>query len=226
MVRLVQILDSLLSERLESLQKTSDFETGLLLAQTGSQCDTVLCFVPTPSSDDEAGGAAVSVDSSWMVTHAEAVAHMLPGGVAVIGAYLFSPSGKFSALEAKMRPVLSAALRQLRGVEEAQALLLLLPSDARKASARVFAASSTSLKPLELKTTSMPPQVRLPPRCRAPALPTACTRLRAPARIAAADRRHIAARRARSCTVSRRRGALTPSYGSARRARAARSSRS
>jgi hypothetical protein len=158
-MRLVQILDSLLSERLESLQSSSMFKTGLLLAHSGSQADTILHLIPTPSSDED-GGAAGSVDASWMVAHADAVSHMLPGGVAVLGAYLFSPSAKFSALEAQLRPVLAAALKRLKGVEEAQAVLLLLPTDARKASARVLASDSPSMRPLELKTTSTPPQVK------------------------------------------------------------------
>jgi len=167
MVRAVLILDSLLSEKLESLQKSSTFETGLIIAQVGSQADTVLRLIPTPSNDED-GVVSGGVDASWMVAHADAVSHMLPGGIAVLGAYLFSPSAKFSALEAKMRPVLASALKQLKGVDEAQALLLLLPTDARKASARVLATNSPNVKPLELKTTSTALQVRLTctsPRC-------------------------------------------------------------
>lgn len=159
-MRRVQILDSLLSERLESLQSSSTFETGLLLAQNGSQADTVLHLIPTPSSDED-GSVPGSVDASWMMTHADAVSHMLPGGIAVLGAYLFSPCAKFPALEVKLRPVLAAALKRLNGVDEAQAVLLLLPTDARKASARVLAANSPSMKPLELNTISTPPQVSL-----------------------------------------------------------------
>ena len=67
-----------------------------------------------------------------------------------------------------MRPVLSSALKRLKGIDEAQALLLFLPTDARKASARVFAAKSPTCKPLELKTTSTAPQVRFAPEMFAP----------------------------------------------------------
>ena len=153
--RALAIQASLLSDHLESLQRRSTLETGLLLAHVGAQADAVLHFVPTPSQDD----GAPQVDASWMVTHAEAVSHMLPGGIAVVGAYLFSPSGAFASHEAKLRPVLAAALKRLREADGTQSLLMLLPSDARKATARALVAGSASLKPIELKTTISPPRL-------------------------------------------------------------------
>ena len=157
MPRTLNIDDALLG-RHEELQRTKAFESGLLLAQVGGKTDTLLRFVPTPDQEDAVDKN--QLDTEWTLAHAEQVARMLPGGVAVLGCYVFASNTKLAPLEAKLQPVLHALAKRLPvSVSEPQSVLLLLPSDAKKPSCRACGTATPKLTPLELKPTHAPPQL-------------------------------------------------------------------
>ena len=164
----------LVSSAHESLQRKCQFETGLLLAQQGSQTDTLLRLVRTPAAD---GGAAkqTELDAQWMLAHAAQVARMLPGGVVVLGVYAYAPQPKLNALEAQLNsPVLSEILRRLQsshpsskavGAAGADAeetppdwhsILILMPSDAKRVSFKALARGASKPSPIDPKMTTAP----------------------------------------------------------------------
>jgi hypothetical protein len=166
MPRTVTAEESLVASKHEVLQRTKAFETGLVLAHVGCKADTLLRFAPTP---EEEGGFMFKkgeVDAKWMLQHAELVTHMLPGGVSAIGCYAFAPGAKLAKLEASLQPVVAFLAKRIQGLrpETRQAVLLLLPSDAKKVSAKALSVGSDGavinrLSPLELKLMPSPPQV-------------------------------------------------------------------
>ena len=158
MPRALSADDALLGHH-EKLQRTKSFETGLLLAQAGAKADTLLRFVPTP--EQEEGVKAVAVDPDWMLEHAVQVSRMLPGGVVVLGCYVFAPNAKLAPQEAKLQQVLHAIAKRLPpSVSEPHAVLLLLPSDAKKVVCKSCAAAPpVRLQPLDLKTSPKPPEL-------------------------------------------------------------------
>ena len=158
MPRALSADDALLGHH-EKLQRTKSFETGLLLAQAGAKADTLLRFVPTP--EQEEGVKAVAVDPDWMLEHAVQVSRMLPGGVVVLGCYVFASNAKLAPQEAKLQQVLHAIAKRLPpSVSEPHAVLLLLPSDAKKVVCKSCAAAPpVRLQPLDLKTSPKPPEL-------------------------------------------------------------------
>lgn len=158
MPRTLSIDDTLLGHH-EKLQRTKSFETGLLLAQAGAKADTLVRFVPTP--EQEEGVKAVVVDPDWMLEHAVQVSRMLPGGVVVLGCYVFASNAKLAPQEAKLQQVLHAIAKRLPpSVSEPHAVLLLLPSDAKKVVCKSCAAAPpVRLQPLDLKTSPKPPEL-------------------------------------------------------------------
>ena len=162
MPRPVTAEDSLITKKHEGLQRSKTFETGLVLAHIGGKSDALLHFAPTP---EEEGGFTFkkgAVDAEWMVQHAELVARMLPAGIAVVGCYAFAANAKLSKMESSLQPVLNFLAKRINGIgpESRQAVLLMLPSDAKKVSCRVLDAGSSRPSPVELKLVHAPPQVR------------------------------------------------------------------
>ena len=170
MPRPVVVEEALITSKHEGLQRTTDFETGLLFAQVSQKVDTLLHFAPTPEEDDGFTFSSGQVDAKWMMRHAELVARMLPGGISVIGCYAFAPGATLTRLEATLHPVVTFLAKCTQGIcpETKQALVLLLPSDAKRVSAKAmsvggYGAVGNRLSPLELKLVPSPPQVRLRP---------------------------------------------------------------
>ena len=164
MPRAISAEEALLTSTHEKLQRSKAFETGLVLAHVGGKADVLLRFAPTPEEDGVYTFKKGEVDAKWMVQHAELVAHMLPGGIAVIGCYAFAPNAKLAKLEAALQPVLSFLAKRIQGVrpDSKQALLLLLPSDAKKVSAKTLSvgtdgAVASRLSPIELKLAKETP---------------------------------------------------------------------
>ena len=158
MPRACVVEEKIVTGRHEALQRSKNFETGLLVAQVGGKLDTLLHFAPTPEQE---GGQAGVLDAEWMLEHAAQVARMLPGGLAVIGCYLFAAGSKKVTSEATLLPLLSTLAKRLDpSVAERQALLLLMPSDAKKVTCRALsAAAPTKMQPFELKMSHAPPQL-------------------------------------------------------------------
>jgi len=114
--------------------------------------------------------SSLALDADWTAEHARQVARMLPGGLSVLGLYVFCPDGAFSAAGA---PALRAAAAALAGAlalpaREARAVLLLhgdcSPSAARQHSLRAVdvsggasvaaaeaASAAAPLRPADLK---------------------------------------------------------------------------
>jgi hypothetical protein len=160
MPRACAVEERLVTEHHESLQKSKTLETGLLVGQVGGKADALLRLVPTPPQEDAAGGA--TIDAKWMLQHAAQVARMLPGGIAVMGCYVFAANAKLAKVESMLQSTLAAIAKRLdASVAERQALLLLMPSDAKKTTCRALAAGAGArVQPFELKTSATPPQVR------------------------------------------------------------------
>lgn len=159
MPRTTTIEEKMLESELMWLQKKTAFQTGLVVGQIGSKTDTVLHLAPTPEQD----GKASAVDANWMANHAKQVAQMLPGGIAVLGCYVFAPGAKLTKSEATLTPMLATLAKRLdASIPDRQAVLLLLPSDAKKATCKALPAAATAkLQPLELKLDKAPAQVRV-----------------------------------------------------------------
>lgn len=158
MPRTCTIEERLLTSRLESLQKTKNFETGLIIGSVGSKADALLHFVSTPEQESSKPGV---IDANWMLEHAAQVARMLPGGVAVLGCYVFAAQAKLAKSEATLLPMLATVAKRLdASLTERQAVLVLLPSDAKKATCRALTvASPGKAQPVELKLEKAPPSL-------------------------------------------------------------------
>ena len=155
----VSVAEDLLTPKHEALQAKRSIESGLLLAQLSPKGASLVRFLPTPPQEE---GKPASVDAGWMRSHAEQVERMLPGGLAVVGAYVSAPGAKLAALEAKVQPLLTtlqAQQQRLVGGEPREAVLLLLPADSKKASCKTLAVGGARLQPTELKTARAAPQL-------------------------------------------------------------------
>ena len=137
----------------EALQRSKRCDAGLLVALLGSKSDTLLRLIPAPADE---GVAPNTVDPSWVLEHGKQVARMLPGGVGVLGCYVFAPTADLSGHEAKLQPVLASLAKLLPAPSgEAHAALLLLPSDAKKATCR-SARRSSSRRSSRIRRRSRP----------------------------------------------------------------------
>ena len=80
-------------DRLDELHKSRHRASGLLLAShaPAPNITHLLRLLPTPttSDDDDVDTKAVVPDAPWMRAHADMAAKMLPGGVYLVGAYVF-----------------------------------------------------------------------------------------------------------------------------------------
>eukprot|EP00873_Tetraselmis_striata_P025484 jgi/Tetstr1/445748/TSEL_033396.t1 len=136
-------------------------EVGLLLGRLGSGAkDYVLTLIRAPDNDgapaatcneaaaagkakkgaSKPAAATIELDDMWVVEHARQVGRMLPGGIAVVGLYLFGPEAGFRQ-----------ASRELASVAvESDALLLHADSNSRKIVVKVATADG-ALQPADLK---------------------------------------------------------------------------
>ncbi|KAK9836994.1 hypothetical protein WJX81_005271 [Elliptochloris bilobata] len=171
MVRACQIEQDI-SEGVDALlQARAPAQVGLLLGRLGvGQRDFIFHLIKTPSFEDgeepitvresgppfvKKGGkartasAVVSVKDDWLAEHVSQVARMLPGGVDVVGLYVFCSEAAY----ARAAPQLCRALDQVPTSEAAPGDLLLLhiSSETRKLMARVYARGAGGLRVCEAK---------------------------------------------------------------------------
>ena len=106
-------------DRLDELHKSRHRASGLLLAShaPAPNITHLLRLLPTPttSDDDDVDTKAVVPDAPWMRAHADMAAKMLPGGVYLVGAYVFTSSRDVTQAEAALRPMLATMLKALAG---------------------------------------------------------------------------------------------------------------
>lgn len=165
--------DGLIQDRVQA-------HVGLLVGKqaVGSK-DLLLAVVPTPRQDTalqlsvantpasaskpkakatpvKAGQASVQLDKEWVCEHVVQVSRMLPGGVVVLGVYLFCPESAFVAAAQQVCEVLHFILSLVpQPSTDSPALFLQVDSGSRKMSLKGLplgaAAAASSLKPSDLK---------------------------------------------------------------------------
>mmetsp|Transcript_13257 Transcript_13257/g.32400 ORF Transcript_13257/g.32400 Transcript_13257/m.32400 type:complete len:471 (+) Transcript_13257:153-1565(+) len=164
-MRVVAIDSSLLEAtqaRLFAAKKT--FETGLILGRLSQARDHVVALVPT--AEDPEGESAKgwdNLDDGWIVEHAKEVSRMMPGGISVVGMYVFCPAdqaqSKASLIHAMLRKVYryQSSINPLGEEEfEEERLLLQICSKSKRNSSKAFNCKDTSKgsHPAELKPSS------------------------------------------------------------------------
>ncbi|GAB4815045.1 hypothetical protein N2152v2_002091 [Parachlorella kessleri] len=106
-----------------------------------------------------AASSGLVIDKEWVIEHAAQVLAMLPGGMAVVGIYVLCPEGSFAAATGQLVSLLSGLHQELRDKEQGM-LLLHVDAVTGKLAAREFTAGSAgSLRPCELKTASLLPNM-------------------------------------------------------------------
>jgi hypothetical protein len=110
------------------------------------------------SSSSQPSLSSLTLDAEWIAEHARQVARMLPGGLSILGIFVFCPDGAFGNAGAPALRAAAAAVAGALAPLPPQELLLLhcdsSPSAARKQSLRsldVPVAPSAPLKPADLK---------------------------------------------------------------------------
>ncbi|GBF96061.1 hypothetical protein Rsub_08937 [Raphidocelis subcapitata] len=108
------------------------------------------------------GAATVALEADWVAEHARQVARMLPGGLEVLGLYLFAPEAAWAPAAAQLCAALATIAADAdaagRGAGAGERALLLLQVDAatRKMTARAAPSSPppapSALRVVELRT--------------------------------------------------------------------------
>lgn len=187
MVRICQVEDQLAAYFDGLVSKQMPVQVGLLVGRSGGASrDLLLAAIPTPHQDGapactataaistppstskspKSGGkgkvagpqVAVQLAEGWVCEHAHQVARMLPGGLSVLGAYLFAPDSGYQSAVTSLCGILEgiagASTAAVPGAA-ADVLLLHASSTNRKLALRSASAasalSSSSLSPCELK---------------------------------------------------------------------------
>lgn len=133
----------------EGLLKKCTFEIGLVTGCGSQSRTTILRLMRTPDPDGAGPPKAVSaLDVEWVAEHARQVSYALPGGVSVLGFYVFCKGADAAAAEAALGAQLSTMAGKLGG---SPAVLLLLPTDSRRATCRSTSAGAQKLTVAELK---------------------------------------------------------------------------
>eukprot|EP00873_Tetraselmis_striata_P012465 jgi/Tetstr1/432729/TSEL_022095.t1 len=153
-------------------------EVGLLLGRLGSGAkDYVLTLIRAPDNDgvpaatcseapaagkakkgaSKPAAATIELDDMWVVEHARQVGRMLPGGIAVVGLYLFGPEAGFRQASRELASVAVESVGVAAGADDAarnnagqDALLLHADSNSRKIVVKVATADG-ALQPADLK---------------------------------------------------------------------------
>ncbi|KAK9916488.1 hypothetical protein WJX75_003266 [Coccomyxa subellipsoidea] len=180
-MRNFQIDDGIFTNFDDASRSGSQAQVGLLIGRLGlGSRDFMLLHIPTPPVEGEteavtvqgdqlhlptkkagqktkgsaAPGVRIEINDDWVAEHATQVAPLLPGGLAVVGLYLFAPDAAFAAGNAQLCRAL-ASMREASPDTGAKDLFLLdVCSATRKTTLREFPASATnasSLKACECK---------------------------------------------------------------------------
>lgn len=164
MVRQCQA-DSSVSEYAQYLlQQRIALEVGVLVGRLGTSRDHILFLVKTPAQDGEqpvaaedgvASMSAVTLRNEWISEHAAQVTRMLPGGIAVMGAYLLASEKAFTGAA----PQLCGLAKALRAEAGDDSLLLHIDAATGKTSLKEYAGGAPSgaagLKPVELRFVAL-----------------------------------------------------------------------
>eukprot|EP01119_Soliformovum_irregulare_P024509 TRINITY_DN8796_c0_g1_i1.p1 TRINITY_DN8796_c0_g1~~TRINITY_DN8796_c0_g1_i1.p1 ORF type:complete len:435 (-),score=129.52 TRINITY_DN8796_c0_g1_i1:7-1311(-) len=69
------------------IPQPSQFEHGVVIGQCTETRDVIVGFIPTPVPEESFG--MKRSDVGWIMSHAREVSRMLPGGIEVLGAYVY-----------------------------------------------------------------------------------------------------------------------------------------
>lgn len=151
--------DELFNRHFIDLQRLKTFEVGLIISLHGAKSDTIVRFIRSP--DIEEGQANMVITPEWVLEHAAQVSKMLSGGLVVLGVYVLAPTSKLSSYESKLLSIVSILAQRVPDSTGKQAVVLQLPTDARKPVCRTLEHGVHKLQPAELKMFSGPLQVRI-----------------------------------------------------------------
>eukprot|EP00795_Rhopilema_esculentum_P010983 gene10983-19822_t len=183
------IAEDSLKDGIDSLFGNFRWQTGLLLGQLTEQKDFIVHMARTPDPvEDEAeiescqgdesmplkqeekkekkkqvSSNAEEINEKWIIEHARQVSRMLPGGIHIIGVYLFGSPDLANKYQGKLKQCISAfqkvterskALR--RFFAHSERMLLHICASTRKITCRTMSSTDTQmqLKPAEFKYQS------------------------------------------------------------------------
>ncbi|KAK9810210.1 hypothetical protein WJX72_006691 [[Myrmecia] bisecta] len=180
MVRACQLEEDISAYVEGLLQKRIAAEVGLLVGKLGSGTrNFILLLIKSPQQNgvepvlvstastsskktaskgrSAAPTVQVQLDDEWLAVHAHNVSRMLPGGLSVIGLYLFCPESGLAGVTGQLTNALqcigSASLPQ--GDQAGDMLLLHIASDSRKWSLKELPPASSNkaaaLRPCEIR---------------------------------------------------------------------------
>ena len=111
--------------------RSSHTQTGLAIGRLSPNGvgDFIVGFARTPEDpdrdpDSEAPPGGAAVDAAWIGDHATQVARMLPGGLAVIGLFVFASDADVTSLLGALAPALRGLKASLAAPAESDRLLL------------------------------------------------------------------------------------------------------
>eukprot|EP00037_Helgoeca_nana_P030519 m.377985 g.377985 ORF g.377985 m.377985 type:complete len:451 (-) comp28211_c1_seq5:76-1428(-) len=110
--------DETVEKHISSLFGRCKWQAGVIVGSVTEKRHYAVAVIPTPFEDPESPGDFASLDKGWVVLHAEQVRQSLPGGLDIIGVYLFG-SGKVD-YAAKLRQLAYAVCRGGTDVETSQ----------------------------------------------------------------------------------------------------------
>ncbi|GIY56107.1 protein odr-4 homolog [Caerostris darwini] len=126
--------DSVVQEKLNSIIKQKNVQSGLIIGQCTDQKDIVIRLCPTPQKDDSSepknddqnqkeaknkpSKDAIELDEQWICQHAKQLMRALPGGLNILGLYIAAPSDYTIKQQALHRQILFAIFKTLNKSEK------------------------------------------------------------------------------------------------------------
>jgi len=142
----------------ESLKELSGkgFSTGLVLgSQLGDRAFAV-CLVETPAETTDVAGAEAektkNIDVSWMLEHAKQVYRLLPGGITILGSFVFHTEDIFAKQDGKIRKLVGGISGLDESVPDNQ--VIIVSSNIAKS----YETKSSSFKSVDMKPQDKPIQ--------------------------------------------------------------------
>lgn len=172
----VTAAESLLSGYHEELLKSCAFEVGVVVGSLSSGRFSIYLLIKSPLPDARPWKGPSDVEADWLAEHARQVQFALPGGVSVLGFYVFCKTADYKAVEERVArglvkvaasqtsasPVaaamVSAAVGEAPSPPESQ-LIMHMASDSRRIVCRTATPGAKSTDVSDLKTPRALPTV-------------------------------------------------------------------
>jgi len=129
--------------------------TGLVLGSHLEDRAFAVCLVETPvESSDKTQETETpinrNIDVTWMLEHAKQVYRLLPGGLTILGCFIFHPEDVFAKQDGKVRRLVGGVAGLDRSLPEDQ--IIIVSSNISKA----YETKSSSFKNVEMKSQDKP----------------------------------------------------------------------